>query len=256
MTASSSLTDRLHDRGNSTLLASWDAYTHGADGAAIVHAEGVAAAVFPAGPERSVYNNALLERDLDPVARAAAVDALEAIYGAAGVGRFAAWVHESDVGMRSELERRGYELDEVTRSMGAVLDDVGAHADGPGPTDGSWPEYVAFLEASGVPRGLLARARASDFHVRMLREHGRPVAAAIAFDHAGDCGIFNVGTLEHARRRGLGSAVTAHQLHSARARGCSTATLQATAMAESLYARLGFRDLGRILEFVPRGAAA
>jgi predicted GNAT family acetyltransferase len=45
--------------------------------------------------------------------------------------------------------------------------------------------------------------------------------------------------------------VTALLLHDAMARGCTTASLQATAMAERLYSRLGFRDLGRILEYVP-----
>jgi hypothetical protein len=37
-----------------------DAYAKGAAEAALVRAPGVAAAVFPVGPERSVYNNALL----------------------------------------------------------------------------------------------------------------------------------------------------------------------------------------------------
>jgi hypothetical protein len=38
-------------------------------------------------------------------------------------------------------------------------------------------------------------------------------------------------------------------LRGALARGCETATVQATPMAERLYAALGFRDLGRILEY-------
>jgi ribosomal protein S18 acetylase RimI-like enzyme len=74
----------------------------------------------------------------------------------------------------------------------------------------------------------------------------------MAFDHDGDCGIYNVGTLEHARRRGLGTALTALLVHDAIGRGCQTASLQATNIAERLYAAVGFRDLGRILEYVPR----
>jgi hypothetical protein len=57
--------------------------------------------------------------------------------------------------------------------------------------------------------------------------------------------------LEHAWRRGLGTALTATHLHNALARGCQTASLQSTAMAERVYAAVGFRDLGRILEYVP-----
>jgi ribosomal protein S18 acetylase RimI-like enzyme len=63
--------------------------------------------------------------------------------------------------------------------------------------------------------------------------------------------VFNVGTLEPARRRGVASALTAQLLQEAAARGCTTATLQATEMAEGIYAAAGFRDLGRILEYVP-----
>jgi ribosomal protein S18 acetylase RimI-like enzyme len=80
---------------------------------------------------------------------------------------------------------------------------------------------------------------------------GENVATGIAFDHDGDCGVFNVSTLEVARRRGLGSALTARHVHDAVGRGCSTASLQSTAMVERVYAAVGFRDLGRFLEYVP-----
>lgn len=56
----------LYRRASDTLLASWEEYARGAAGAAAAHRlPGVAAAVFPDEPERAVYNNALLERDLD-----------------------------------------------------------------------------------------------------------------------------------------------------------------------------------------------
>jgi ribosomal protein S18 acetylase RimI-like enzyme len=132
--------------------------------------------------------------------------------------------------------------------MGMALDDLRAappelELDAP-----EWPAYVAWLESVGVPPGLLAGADPREFHLLIARG---AVATALAFDLGDDCGIYNVGTLEHARRRGLGTALTARLLHDARARGRTTASLQATAMAEGLYAALGFRDLGRILELVP-----
>ena len=80
---------------------------------------------------------------------------------------------------------------------------------------------------------------------------GGNVATAIAFDHDGDCGIYNMSTVEEARRRGLGTALAARHVHDAVDRGCSTASLQSTAMAERVYAAVGFRDLGRFLEYVP-----
>ena len=77
----------------------------------------------------------------------------------------------------------------------------------------------------------------------------------MAFGLGGDCGIYNLTTLERARRRGLGTALTALHVHDALARGCQTASLQSTKVAERVYAAVGFRDLGRILEYVPAGSS-
>jgi predicted GNAT family acetyltransferase len=111
-----------------------------------------------------------------------------------------------------------------------------------------WAEHVRVGE---LPPELLRSGDHSVFHVVVGRLDGEAVATAIAFDHHGDCGIYNVGTLEHARRRGLATALTARLLHDALARGCETASAQATEMAEHVYAASGFRDLGRFLEYVP-----
>jgi len=241
----------LYLRGAGTLLASWEEYARGASRAAVHRSPGVAIAVFPDGPERAFYNNALLGRDLTASERATAVDATEGAYAAAGVTRFAAWVHESDEATRQALERRGYTLDASTRAMGVVLDDLSVPEPGLEVEPADWSDYLHFLAAFGVPSGLLAGTDRTSFHPFVARVDGEIVAAAIALDFDGDCGIYNVGTLEHARRRGLGTAVTALHLHQARARGCRTATLQSTDIAERLYASVGFRDLGLILEYAP-----
>jgi GNAT superfamily N-acetyltransferase len=251
-------TDRgLYVRGAATLLASWEEYARGSGGAGLRRLEGMSAAVFPSGPERAVYNNALLDRDLGATERAAAVDAMEAAYSSAGVDRYAAWVHESDEGMRAELSGRAYALDESTRAMGMSLDDISL---APlevelGPLD--WAGYLEYLRIIGLPAGLLSGADPSAFHILAARLAGETVATAIAFDHDGDCGVFNMSTLEPARRQGLATALTARHVHDAVERGCSTASLQSTAMAERVYAAVGFRDLGRILEYarVTQGVA-
>jgi GNAT superfamily N-acetyltransferase len=241
----------LYARGAATLLASWDEYARGAPGATLVRLHGVSAAVFPSDPERRVFNNALLDRDLAPGERAAVVDAMDAAYRSAGVERYAAWVHESDEGMRAELSGRGYTIDEATRAMGVPLEDVpvGLHELELGPSD--WADHLRHLQALGVPDGLLGGTDPSAFHVLTARSDGENVATAIAYDHEGDCGVYNVSTLEAARGRGLGTTITARLLHDASARGCSTASLQSTPMAERVYSSVGFRDLGRILEYVP-----
>jgi GNAT superfamily N-acetyltransferase len=241
----------LYLRGAETAVASWAAYARGSRGAAVIRSRGVAAAVFPDGPARTVYNNALLERGLGPAARAEALDAMEAAYASASVDRFAAWVHESDEAMRADLEAHGYRLDIATRAMGMTLDELRVPRPEIELRASDWAEYVRYLDGVGVPPGLLSDVDPSAFHLLIARLDGASVATAIAFDLDGDCGIYNVSTLEHARRRGLGTALTALLAHDGLARGCRTASLQSTAMAERLYAAVGFRDLGRILEYVP-----
>jgi hypothetical protein len=108
----------LYGRGAETLLASFEEHARGASGASVQRAPGVTTAVFPDEPARAFYNNAILRLELTPEERADALDAMEAACAAARVTRFAAWVHESDEGMRADLERRGYALDTWTRAMG------------------------------------------------------------------------------------------------------------------------------------------
>ena len=103
----------LYSRGAHTLVASWEAYAGGSDGAAVLRSPGSAAAVFPHEPARSVYNNALIARGLGSTERAAALDAVEIAYASAGVARFAVWVHESDEALRADVAARGYALDVV-----------------------------------------------------------------------------------------------------------------------------------------------
>jgi ribosomal protein S18 acetylase RimI-like enzyme len=250
----------LYIRGAATLLASWEEYARGSAGAALRRLDGVWAAVFPSEPERAVYNNALLDRDLCPTERATAADAMEAAYDSAGVDSYAAWVHESDRGMRVELSGRGYALNESTRAMGMSLDDISLALPEIDVAPLDWAEYLEYLRIVGMPAGLLSGADPSAFHALAVRLAGENVATAIAFDHHGDCGVFNMSTLQAARRRGLGTALTVRHIHDAVERGCSTASLQSTAMAERVYIAVGFRDLGRILEYVdvreaPTGAS-
>jgi ribosomal protein S18 acetylase RimI-like enzyme len=244
----------LYQRGIATLLASWEEYAGGSAGAAVARLDGVAVGVFPAEPERSVYNNAVLDRDLDAAGQAAAIDAMEATYDAAGVERYAAWVHESDEPTRAELTRRGYRLDEITRAMGMPL---AARAREAGVADigrGNWDDHVAYLGRDGAPAGVLSRADPAAFRVLVARLGGEIAGTAMAFDHAGDCGLFNVGTLGPYRRRGIGTALVNRLLRDAFSRGNHTATLQSTEIAAGVYTAAGFRDLGRIFEYVPAGA--
>lgn len=74
----------------------------------------------------------------------------------------------------------------------------------------------------------------------VARDEGRVVATSIAVrDVLG--GIYMVGTLPEARRRGFGEAVTAAATNSLFDDGASAVVLQASAMGEPIYERMGFR---------------
>jgi GNAT superfamily N-acetyltransferase len=245
--------EQLYRLGMDTLVAAWEECARGAAGAVVLRHPGVSVGVFPNGPERAVYNNALLARGLTAAGRGEALRAMEAAYSDAGVPRFAAWTHESDTAMRVALERRGYRLEESTRAMGMELD----HLRLPRPAiDLAATDWFEHLRIAGMPPGFLNRADPDAFHVLIGRLDGESVATACAFDHDGDTGVYDVVTLEHARRRGLGTALVALLLRDARQRGSHTASLQSTAMAERIYAAVGFRDLGRILEYRPPATCA
>lgn len=245
---------QLYERAVATLVASWEPIAAGSAGAEMRRLLGATAAVFPTEPERSIYNNAVLERGLSEGDRAAAVEAMEAAYAGAGVEQYAAWVHESEADLASELVGCGYAVVESTRVMAMTLDALP-----PEPVVAAeigvaqWATYLEHLHGYGLPESLLAKVDPDAFHVLAGRVEGEVVATALAFDHAGDCGIFNTSTYERARRRGLAGALTARHLREAAERGCETASLQSTPMAEGVYAAVGFRDLGRFLEHAPGG---
>jgi ribosomal protein S18 acetylase RimI-like enzyme len=232
----------LYRRSVKTLLTVWQAMADDTPAAALIRGEGFAAAVFPDEPRRSVYNNAVLDPEAD-------LDALEDAYAGLGVDRYAAWVREGDEATRTAIEARGYRIEETTRVMGMSLDDVSLPRPQLDLTEPHRDAYADFFRREALDPGLVVAFDA--FRVLIATSDGDPVTSAIAYDHDGDCGIFNVSTLEHARRRGLGTAITALHLHDARERGCATASLQSTPMAERVYAAAGFRDLGRYLELVP-----
>jgi hypothetical protein len=139
------------------MVASWKEYARGASGAAVRRLPGVVAAIFPDGPERLFYNNALIERGLTAAGRSDALDAMETAYAAVGVTRFAAWVHESDYGMSDAVEGRGYTFEESTRAMAIALDDLTIPEPDIELAPAAWSQYLRFLETfAGVPSGLLA----------------------------------------------------------------------------------------------------
>jgi ribosomal protein S18 acetylase RimI-like enzyme len=71
-----------------------------------------------------------------------------------------------------------------------------------------------------------------------------PVSCAMTLVSHGVCGVFYVATVESARRRGLGEALTRIATRAGYGLGAKAAWLGASAMGADLYRRIGFEDLG------------
>ena len=74
-----------------------------------------------------------------------------------------------------------------------------------------------------------------------------PVACAMTLVSHRVAGIFYVATVEHARRRGLGDALTRTAARAGFEMGAQAAWLGASEMGAGLYRRIGFQDLGSTL---------
>lgn len=82
---------------------------------------------------------------------------------------------------------------------------------------------------------------------------GEPVATVSLLTASGAAGIYNVTTIEPARGRGIGAAMTAAAVEAGRQRGLATAALQASTMGRSIYESLGFRHACDLVPYRPAG---
>ena len=80
---------------------------------------------------------------------------------------------------------------------------------------------------------------------------GRPVASSQLVLTDGVAGVYYVATVEDARRRGFGEAMTRHALNEGVAARCPMASLQASPMGEPIYLRMGFERCGYYRTYVP-----
>ena len=70
---------------------------------------------------------------------------------------------------------------------------------------------------------------------------GAPVVAGLGIRSGPTIGVYNIATVEAARRRGYGEAITRRVIADGVAAGATVAILQSSAMGRAVYERIGFR---------------
>lgn len=169
------------------------------------------------------------------------------------------------IGLESQLVRRGFRL---SGEVPGVAADLASLEEEPLPagveiktaTEGLLPVWGRVCQQSfGFPAceaGPLADwmrpslTPGSPARIYLAFLHGEPVATSAVLDAAGVAGLYLIGTLSTARRRGIGRAITLRPLLEARARGFRAGTLQASASGLSVYQRLGFEQYTVTREYV------
>jgi GNAT superfamily N-acetyltransferase len=72
---------------------------------------------------------------------------------------------------------------------------------------------------------------------------GDPVISGLGWRTGRTLGVYSIATIESARRRGYGAAMTARAVADGVVAGCDVAALQASEMGRPIYERMGFRTV-------------
>lgn len=123
--------------------------------------------------------------------------------------------------------------------------------------DDSYADFVQTLIATGLPeewaertfpRHLVGQEGLGFFLARL---DGRPVGTSVAVRTGDLGGIYSVGTVEDARRLGVGTAVTWAAVSAIREWRCTAVVLQSSAMGYPIYRSMGFEEVVRYARFKP-----
>lgn len=212
--------------------------------------------VVAVGVDVAFFNPVLA---LDPAARADDIVAGIAWVEARGLPVSVQVRDDLDPGVRARLEATGMVADPSATPV-MVLDPI---ATAPRPRQTAdvlvrtggvelIDDWHAALEAGDVQRRILGHAMIADPAVRVAVGYvdDQPVSAAAAIRSGETLGVYAVGTIERARRRGLGRAVTWAVIDAGViAWGSTIAILQSSEMGIPLYRSMGFEEVSRYIEY-------
>jgi len=124
--------------------------------------------------------------------------------------------------------------------------------------EASYEEFTGVFAAAGgteeVARRVFPRSFVADPDVRCITAllDGRPVGTSVAIRTGDVAGVYAVGTLREARRRGVGTAATWSAVAAGRALGSETIVLQSSAMGFRVYEAMGFQTVVRYAIYARR----
>lgn len=119
----------------------------------------------------------------------------------------------------------------------------------------SLAEHVAMRVADGMPPEVVAALFSSAFladpDVEMFTAFlaGEPVGGSVAIRSGDVTGVYAVGTLEAARRQGVGTAATWACVAAADDWGCHTVVLQSSEMGFGVYRAMGFETVAEYARY-------
>jgi GNAT superfamily N-acetyltransferase len=168
-------------------------------------------------------------------------------YEREGIRRWGVWTDGTKHDVIATLQDTGLRLTSSSPGMAAALTQLDVNGAAPAHhADLATVGHVNDL-AYGNPDGrlekTLAPLRPGALLAYRADHRGRPASVALALHHGEDCGVSFVATAPFARRQGLATGVMHRVALDAREAGCTSATLQATALGEKLYKALGYRKV-------------
>jgi ribosomal protein S18 acetylase RimI-like enzyme len=213
------------------------------------------------------YHNAVVAADLAPAQADLLIDESRALMlarGVPGTWHVGPSMAPPDLGRR--LLARGFRYGGYDRCMGLELASMPEQIEAPSglsiqavgtPSElATWTQTLArgFGEGEreanwvGAMYARLGYTGAAPWRHFLGTLDGAPVATATLFldQPSSTAGIYFVLTIEAARRRGIGAAITLAALRAGRAMGASLGVLGASELGQPVYRRLGFQDICRI----------
>lgn len=217
------------------------------EGARVFERDGVSAALVPASPQRSIPNSVSYT---DPDALLGALDELERAYADAGIARWTVWVPEFEGETIAELEAAGHGFDGKPAAMALDLErveppelgDLDWDREGRPQDFGRINDLAYGLTGQGFSPALTRAPADRELRLYRARVDGEVASVAGTLDHGDDLGFYFVATLPRFRGRGLAGRLMAVALIEAAERGLRTSSLQASAMGEPVYRRLGYES--------------